>query len=75
MTKYKDMENLLKNRKPFTGNSVTATKTEAEYKVFSYNTLIYAEGFGKVYFDDSYYSKTTSKLQNIIRRVFKEELK
>jgi hypothetical protein len=68
--KYKAMPELLKNRQSFSSNSVTALKSEGEYKVFSYDTLIYSESLEGVYFDLTYYSKTTSKIQKLCKDVF-----
>lgn len=46
-----------------------------KYQVYSYDTLIYQEYEGKCeVFDSDYYSRTTSRLQNIIRNVKKEQL-
>jgi hypothetical protein len=61
-TKYKEMPELLKNRQSISGDSVTAFKNEGVYKVFSYDTL--------VYFDLTFYSKTTSKIQKMIKDIF-----
>lgn len=68
--KYKDMPELLKNRQRFCGNSVTAISNEGEYLVFSYDTLVYSESLRRVYFDLTFYSKTTSKIQKMIKDTF-----
>lgn len=73
---YREIPALLKSRKPFEGNSVyainrTLCNGSKDYSVYSYDTCIYEEYNGKCsYFDDSFYSRTTSRLQNILRSVF-----
>jgi rRNA maturation protein Rpf1 len=69
-TKYKEMPELLKNRQSISGDSVTAFKNEGVYKVFSYDTLVYSESLKGVYFDLTFYSKTTSKIQKMIKDIF-----
>ena len=68
-TTYKEMENKLRKYEEFEGNSVEAVYDEYsnKYEVYSYNTRIYCNDG---YFDNSYYSTTTSKLQNMLIRVF-----
>jgi hypothetical protein len=61
----------------FSGNTAKGIIDEqGNYLVSSYDTLILrVSPTGKVlYFNDKYYSRTTSKLQNIIRRIFGEKL-
>lgn len=72
---YREIPALLEQRKAFTGNSVEAVKLPGEYIVYSYGTVIYREHYGAniqqpVYFNSKYYSRTTSRLQNILRQVF-----
>lgn len=71
---YREIPALLKAHKTFEGNSVKAVKLPWAYVVYSYETIIYQEdyraGFEPVYFNSKYYSRTTSKLQNILRQVF-----
>lgn len=68
---YREIPALLEQRKPFDGNSCHAFKYDNCYEVWSYYTLILKEVDGEVmYFDSDHYSSTTSKLQNILRRVF-----
>ena len=69
MTNYKEMPEKLKHYESFKGNSVEAIydKYTNKYEVFSYNTRIYCNDG---YFDNSYYSVTTSKLQNMLIDVF-----
>jgi hypothetical protein len=64
----KEMPNFISAKKVFTGNSAHAIYEEGEYKIYSYSTLIYSDKSG--YFDNAYYSKTTSKLQNMIINIF-----
>lgn len=62
------------NLEDFDGNSSAGRWRYArtEYRVFSYNTAILrANRHGEpTYFDNRYYSRTTSRLQGIIRRAF-----
>ena len=64
-TTYKEMKQLLRRHEPFSGNSVEAVYDEHsnKYEVYSYRTKIYSNDG---YFDNSYYSPTTSKLQNML---------
>lgn len=64
---YREMPKLLERRKEFRGNSVRAFKDwEGNYIVMSYDTIIYAQCAGGWYFDNTFYSPTTSKLQNLL---------
>lgn len=66
-TSYSDIGEAIKNKIDFEGNSVTGKGTGYDYKVYSYSTLILWLRNGKPYFfDNTSYSPTTSKLQNII---------
>jgi len=68
MTTYKDMSSKLARHETFRGNSVRAINNNTGfYQVYSYETLIYQSNG---YFDNSYYSATTNKLQNILIEVF-----
>lgn len=74
MIKQTDVVSYLANKKPFQASNIFACLTEAsEYLVYSYNTIILrVNSAGEVeYFDDGYYSHTTSRLQNKIRKAFK----
>jgi len=74
MTKYSEMRSNLDNCQTFNGNSVTAVFEDGLYKVYSYQTCIFTYDIGKqetVQFDNSYYSNTTSKIQNILIEVYK----
>lgn len=69
-TTYREMKELLSTHAPFEGNSVHAI-SGIRYEVYSYETLIYRSGPGRLgYFDNSFYSMTTSKLQNMLIDVF-----
>lgn len=64
---YREMPELLERRQEFRGNSVRAFKDwEDNYIVMSYDTIIYAQCAGGWYFDNTFYSPTTSKLQNLL---------
>lgn len=69
MTNYKEMINKLTRMEEFKGNSVSAYYDEYsnKYEVYSYNTRIYCNDG---YFDNSYYSTTTSKIQNMLIDIF-----
>ena len=76
MTKatYKSMPNLLAQRIPFTHGSHRAEIIDGIYTVFSYSTLIgqssspFNDGHFINQLNDTKYSMTTSRLQNIIRK-------
>lgn len=73
MITQKEVTNYLTNKKPFQASNIFACLTEkAEYIVYSYQTIILrVNSAGEVeYFDDGYHSRTTSKLQNKIRKAF-----
>ena len=70
---YKQIPEAIRNFETFKGNSVEGLDNIETYKVWSYNTLIFK--YNKVdneveYFDNSYYSTTTSKIQNILIDIF-----
>ena len=72
---YGQIPNFIAELTPFVGNSVTAyTNTKnGRYIVNSYNTVIAEIDIASrkpVYFDAKYYSRTTSRLQNILRDCF-----
>ena len=70
-TSYQDMPRLLSRREPFTGNSASARwNSQGCYEVRSYATVIatYRTGEGWT-IPDNYYSRTTSRLQNLVRRI------
>lgn len=73
MIKQADVVKYLANKKTFQASNIFACLTEkSEYIVYSYQTVILRlNSAGEVeYFDDGYYSRTTSKLQNRIKQVF-----
>ena len=66
-TSYRDMETKIANNEPFEGNSVIATlDLRGAYRIYSYSTLIYDSNG---YFNTKKYSSTTSRLQNMIKRI------
>ena len=69
---YKEMGQYLKTLQPFKGNSVTATNQKGIYTVLSYDTVILVARSADdvLYYDSRKYSNTTSRLQNILKRVF-----
>lgn len=80
MDNYKVIEQKLRNLESFNGNTLTArvekTWGSMVYRVYSYSTLIAEktwygdEGEWNTYLNDTKYSVTTSKHQNIIRRAW-----
>ena len=74
MITQREIEYHLVHKKPFQASNIFACLNEkSEYIVYSYQTIILRlNSAGEVeYFDDGYYSKTTSRLQNKIRQAFK----
>lgn len=72
MTPQREFPALIAARKPFRGNSVTAEKTQrGNYCVYSYDTLIaeWDNDGEMIHFDEKRYSSTTSKIQNLIRKL------
>lgn len=73
MVKQSEVLEMLLNKKPFQSSNVFATINErGEYIVYSYQTIILTvkEDGTVIYFDEDFYSATTSKLQNKIRKAF-----
>lgn len=70
---YHDMPVLLRDSKPFVGNSMSAfADPDGTYFVYSYRTCIAIydpnDGpGGTVYYNESYYSPTTSHHQHLVR--------
>ena len=61
---------MIENKKPYIHNSSVAVIYGDKYLVYSYMTLICVYNLSDnevTYFDNKYYSKTTSFLQNIIK--------
>lgn len=73
MIKQTDVASYLASKKPFQASNIFATINErGEYVVYSYQTVILTikEDGTVIYFDEAFYSATTSKLQNEIRKAF-----
>lgn len=73
MVTQKEVLGMLTNKNPFQASNVFATVNErGEYVVYSYQTVILTikEDGTVSYFDSSYHSRTTSKLQNKIKEAF-----
>lgn len=73
MIVQKEVVNYLQAKKPFQASNIFACLTDkAEYIVYSYQTIILriASDGSIGYFDEGYYSATTSRLQNKIRQAF-----
>lgn len=73
MIAQKEVINYLQAKKPFQASNIFACLTEkSEYIVYSYQTIILRlNSAGEVeYFDEDFYSATTSRLQNKIRKAF-----
>ena len=70
---YSDIPRLIENKEEFIGNSVRAVwDTDGNYRVYSYNTIMLIVGVDDnvLVWDGTYYSRTTSRLQNIIRGIY-----
>lgn len=68
---YRQIENALIARDNFDGNSASAKWVGSEYRVISYSTLIARIGSGgEVWISPVRYSRTTSRLQNIVKRAW-----
>ena len=66
------LREMIENKKPYIYNSSVAVIKDNEYIIYSYETLmcVYNLTDNKVnYFNNEYYSRTTSHLQNIIKEV------
>ena len=71
MDNYKTIATKLANREPFRGNTMTGVYVGEVYKIYSYSTLIAEIGnMGNMLINDTKYSVTTSKHQNLIRRAW-----
>lgn len=68
----KEVRRYLKDKKPFRWGSSTATNSDGEYVLTSYSTVIarVSPENEVVYFDNSYYSNTTRRFQNLIKEAF-----
>ncbi len=70
MPNYKEITGLIQERKPFRGNSVTAHYDGTEYQVMSYDTIIASINWPEHWWIDTRkHSKTTSRIQNIVRDI------
>lgn len=72
MPNYKEVEQLLAERKPFKhAHSMRAEYSGDTYEVYSYRTLIakYDTAENTWWLNENKYSVTTSKQQSILRRV------
>lgn len=68
---YREIETLIRDFKPFKhASSMSAYNNGKEYLIYSYRTLICSVNLedGKIDFDASKYSVTTSKQQSLIKR-------
>ena len=68
----KNAENCLKNFLTFRSSNLSALMVESEYIILSHATIIAKlDDLGNcIYFDNQYYSNTTSKYQRIIKNAF-----
>lgn len=73
-TTYRDMADKIRWREPFRGNSASGWGEYGRYQVRSYGALIglVLEREGRVILNAHKYSSTTSRLQNLLRRVSAE---
>lgn len=73
MITQREVLGMLTDKKPFQASNIFATYNErGEYVAYSYQTVILTvkEDGTIAYFDEAFYSATTSKLQNKIRKAF-----
>lgn len=70
---YNQIREFIVQRQPFKGNSCRAVKTDKNYTIYSYATVIYKEDYTDTskpaYFNIDFYSAITNTLQNIIAEV------
>ena len=70
---YKTIPGLLMSRREYTHGSSHAKRSDTEYHVYSYSTLMLTYNLlsRKVtYYNSEYYSRTTSRLQGILSMIF-----
>lgn len=67
MLNLKQVRQAIENRQAFKTNNIVAFYGEKGYTIYSYYTCIYNDFAG---LDNTKYSHTTSKLQNMIRQAF-----
>lgn len=72
MIKQNDIIKYLQDKKPFQASNIFACYDNNNfYVVYSYQTIILkVSAKNDIYFDNKYYSRTTSKLQNRIKQAF-----
>lgn len=70
--KQKEVASYLASKTPFQASNIFACyDNNNSYVVYSYQTIILkVSAENDIYFDTKYYSRTTSKLQNKIRKAF-----
>ena len=81
MPNYKEIPALISNRTPFKGNSVSGHLIDNgalgdDYEVWSYSTKIASTNdffYGQWWISPDTYSKTTSRIQNIVREIARIE--
>lgn len=71
-TPYRHIERKLEQLRDFTGNSASGMFTGTHYIIKSYETVILDLNTktGELLFNNCYYSRTTSKIQNMIKAAF-----
>jgi len=70
MDNYRQIEDKLARHEPFRGSSATAIRTATgDYFVSSYSTVIAAVKDGEAWVSNEFYSPTTSRLQNMCRKL------
>ena len=67
-TKISDMPKMINNKEVFTGNSCKLVKFTNKYIIYSYDTIIGVIIDNDIYISNKYYSPTTSKYTNILKR-------
>jgi hypothetical protein len=70
---YRNIPYLISYKRPFKGNSVKALiKNDNHYEVYSYREKILELDENKrvIMFNNHYFSPTTSRIQNIIARIY-----
>lgn len=72
MITQKQVLSYLMDKKAFQASNIFACyDNNNSYVVYSYQTIILkVSAKNDIYFDDKYYSRTTSKLQNKIKQAF-----
>ena len=66
---YDDMVYALCMEKEVVCSSVKTVKKKGRYLAYSFETVIAVKENSKWYLNEHYYSKTTSKLQNLVKEV------